>query len=69
MKKNQLKEFKIKEGSELVKELKNRRQALTRAQLEMATNKIKNTRLTRTIKREIAQILTVMNEQRQKKAK
>lgn len=54
-------EYKDKKTEDLVKELKEKRRALQEFRFGMAGSKIKNVKEGRTLKRDIARILTALN--------
>lgn len=62
MKKNELSQKRNKELEELRKELKEKRQELVKVRLEVSTGKIKNKRASKNLKKDIAQLLTLIKE-------
>lgn len=62
MKKNKLVETREKDLGELKKELLGAKKQLARLRLEKASGKLKNTRAGRNLKKDIAQLLTIIKE-------
>jgi len=62
MKKNELKTVRAKSSEELGKTLNEKKQDLGKIQLDLASGKEKNLKKVKNLKREIAQLLTVINE-------
>ncbi|KKQ26286.1 MAG: 50S ribosomal protein L29 [Candidatus Woesebacteria bacterium GW2011_GWA1_37_8] len=62
MKKNELKTVRAKSSEELGKTLNDKKQDLEKIQLDLASGKEKNLKKVKNLKREIAQLLTVINE-------
>lgn len=66
MKKNELSQMRDKELKELRKELKEKKQELAKVRLEVSTGKIKNTRAGKNLRKDIAQILTIIRDKETK---
>lgn len=62
MKKSELIQVRNKQVAELKKELLEDRRQLVRLRLEMASAKIKNVRAVKTLRKKIAQALTIIRE-------
>lgn len=64
MRKKELKEYKNKSVSELEKNLFDLREQLVKFKFDLAAGKVKNIREIKTVKKSVAQILTIINESR-----
>jgi len=62
MKKNKLKEIRLKTEEELKKEAEQIVQEITRLRLEIAASKIKNVKAVKNLKKDLAQIKTIIKE-------
>lgn len=62
MKKKQLKEIKNKTAEELEKLVKETKAQLSKLKLEALSGKNKNKRLGKSLRKEIAQVLTIINQ-------
>lgn len=64
MKKEKLQEFRNKSDGELMKDLAENRERLSRLLFDLAQGKVKNIREIKEAKRVIARILTLMNQKK-----
>lgn len=62
MKKRDIQELKLKPPAELEKKLKEHRDHLRQMQLDLAAGKVKNVGAQRTLRKDVARILTVQRE-------
>lgn len=62
MKKNQLRELKAKDLKELIKMLKEERDELAKILLDLNSNKLRNVSLKKIVRKNIAQIQTLIRE-------
>lgn len=62
MKKNELSQAKSETLQELRKKLKEKKQELAKVRLEISTGKIKNKRASKNLRKDIAQLLTLIRE-------
>lgn len=66
MKKKDLKDFNVKTNEELEKEAGRRRLEIKKIKAEMAVGRHKNTRVAKNLRRDLSQILTILEEKSSK---